>query len=85
MSEMYDVLVDLLVNRFEVDRDEVRPDRTFDELDMDSLFLVELLLVLQSELGERGALITEDVASPTDTLADAAKLIENQIATGAAS
>jgi acyl carrier protein len=85
MSGIYDLLVDLLVNRFEVDQDDVRPDRTFDELEMDSLFLVELLLVLQSELGERGALISEDVASPSDTIADAAKLIENQIAAGAAS
>jgi len=85
MSGMYDLLVDLLVNRFEVDRNDVRPEVTFDELEMDSLFLVELLLVLQSELGERGALISEDVASPSDTIADAARLIENQIAAGATS
>ncbi|MGH2408558.1 MAG: phosphopantetheine-binding protein [Candidatus Limnocylindrales bacterium] len=85
MSGMYDLLVDLLVNRFEVDRNDVRPEVTFDELEMDSLFLVELLLVLQSELGERGALISEDVASPSDTIADAARLIEDQIAAGATS
>jgi acyl carrier protein len=85
MSGIYDLLVDLLVNRFEVDRDDVGPDKTFDELEMDSLFLVELLLVVQSELGERGALISEDVASPTDTIADAARLIEEQIGARAAS
>ena len=85
MSGMYDLLVDLLVNRFEVARADVRPEVTFDELEMDSLFLVELLLVLQSELGENGALISEDVASPSDTIADAARLIESQIAAGASS
>lgn len=85
MSDTYDLLIDLLVNRFEVDSGDVRPDVTFDELEMDSLFLVELLLVLQSELGERGALISEDVASPADTIADAAAKIDDQIAAGAGS
>lgn len=85
MSETYELLVDLLVNRFEVDRGDIRPDVTFDELEVDSLFLVELLLVVQSELGERGALITEDVASPSDTIAGAAELIEKQITAAASS
>lgn len=85
MAGIYELLVDLLVNRFEVDRAAVGPDVTFEDLEMDSLFLVELLLVLQSELGERGSLVSEDVAGPSDTLAGAARLIEDQLAAGAAS
>ncbi|WP_172382322.1 phosphopantetheine-binding protein [Streptomyces sp. MNP-20] len=72
MSATYDRLVDLLVDRFEVDRAEIGPDTKFEDLDMDSLFLVELLLVIQSEFK---ADIAEDAASPGDTIAAVAAMI----------
>ena len=77
MAAMYDTLVDLLVNRFEVDRAEIKPDVTFEDLEMDSLFLVELLLVVQQEIGVK---ISEDAASPRDTIERAAELIQEQAA-----
>lgn len=80
MAAMYDTLVDLLVNRFEVDRAEIEPNVTFEDLEMDSLFLVELLLVVQSELGVK---ISDDVASPRDTIGRAAELIEEQVSLAA--
>ncbi|MFI0353844.1 phosphopantetheine-binding protein [Actinomadura sp. 9N407] len=80
MAAMYDTLVDLLVNRFEVDRAEIEPGVTFEDLEMDSLFLVELLLVVQSELGVK---VGEDAASPRDTIERAAELIEEQAAIAA--
>jgi acyl carrier protein len=80
MTAMYDTLVDLLVNRFEVDRAEIKPDVTFEDLEMDSLFLVELLLVVQQEIGVK---ISEDAASPRDTIERAAELIQEQVAIAA--
>lgn len=80
MTAMYDTLVDLLVDRFEVDRADISPEATFEDLDMDSLFLVELLLVVQHEIGVK---ISEDAASPRDTIARAAELIEEQAASAA--
>lgn len=80
MAAMYDTLVDLLVNRFEVDRAEIKPDVTFEDLEMDSLFLVELLLVVQQEVGVK---ISEDAASPRDTIERAAELIQEQAAIAA--
>jgi acyl carrier protein len=77
---MYDTLVDLLANRFEVDRAEIKPDVTFEDLEMDSLFLVELLLVVQQEIGVK---ISEDTASPRDTIERAAELIQEQVAIAA--
>ncbi|HYS37614.1 MAG TPA: phosphopantetheine-binding protein [Pseudonocardiaceae bacterium] len=77
MTSMYDKLVDLLVARFEVDRAEIKPGITFEDLEMDSLFLVELLLVIQTDLGVK---ISEDTASPRDTIERAAELIEEQVA-----
>lgn len=80
MTIMYDRLVELLVTRFQVDRSEIKPDVTFEDLEMDSLFLVELLVVVQSELGVK---ISEDTASPRDTLERAAELIEAQVSAAA--
>ncbi|MGW6008197.1 acyl carrier protein [Streptomyces sp. NPDC055210] len=73
MSVMYGRLVDLLVDRFEVDRAEIGPDTTFEDLDMDSLFLVELLLVIQSDFGVH---VVDGAASPGDTVTQVADLIE---------
>ncbi|MCX4854908.1 acyl carrier protein [Streptomyces canus] len=82
MSAMYGRLVDLLVDRFEVDRAEIGPDTTFEDLDMDSLFLVELLLVIQSEFGVH---IDDDDASPGDTITQVAALLERQTTSTASS
>jgi acyl carrier protein len=80
MPTMYDTLVNLLVSRFEVDQDEITPDVTFEDLEMDSLFLVELVLVLQGVVGTK---ISDEHLSPRDTLRRAAEVIEEQIASAA--
>jgi len=72
----YDRLAELLVERFAVDAARIRPGVTFEELEVDSLFLVELLLVLQTELGVD---ISEDTATPRDTLEHAVELIADQV------
>lgn len=77
MSEMYDRLAEILVNRFEVEADEIRPDVTFEELELDSLFLVELVLVINQELGIK---VSEDSASPRSTIGSVAELLESQLA-----
>ncbi|MCQ8769411.1 acyl carrier protein [Streptomyces telluris] len=77
MSPVYDKLVDVLVDRFAVDRAAIGPDVTFEELEMDSLFLVELLLVIESEFQVK---IGEEAAAPTDTIATVVKVIANEIA-----
>lgn len=77
----YDQLVALLVDRFEVDAAKIRPGVTFAELEVDSLFLVELLLVIQSEVGVE---ISEDTATPRDSLERAVELIADQLDAAAA-
>lgn len=76
MTAIYDRLVEILVTRFEVDPDEVRPDATFEELELDSLFLVELVLVVQQEVGVK---ISEDDTDPRSTIAEVATLIDTQL------
>jgi acyl carrier protein len=82
MQTTFDKLADLLVTKFKVDRSEIQPDVTFEDLDMDSLFLVELLLVVQSDLGVK---VSESSASPRDTLGRAAELIDEYAAAAQAS
>jgi acyl carrier protein len=76
MTETYDRLADILINQFEVRPDELRLDITFEELELDSLFLVELGLVIKRELDVE---INEDEVTPRSTVADVVKLIETHL------
>lgn len=76
MQDTYDKVVNLLVTRFDIDPERIRPDATFEELEMDSLFLVEFLLIVRSEFG---APVSEDAATPQDTIARAVELIEEKL------
>lgn len=80
MPTMYDTLVNLLVSRFEVEEAEIEPDATFEDLEMDSLFIVELLLAVQAEIGMP---ISDELLSPRDTLRHAAEVIQEQVASTA--
>ncbi|HEY1920531.1 MAG TPA: phosphopantetheine-binding protein [Streptosporangiaceae bacterium] len=73
MATTYDRVIELLVSRFEVDPAMIRPGVTFEELEMDSLFLVEFLLTIQSDWGVK---VSEDSASAQDTIEQAAELID---------
>ena len=75
MSATYEKLVDLLVTHFAVEREKIRPDATFEELDLDSLFLVELL-VLQTELDME---LADDAVNRTDTFGHLAELVEGRL------
>lgn len=44
-------LIEILIARFDVDSAEIGPETTFEELNLDSLVLIELSLVLERELG----------------------------------
>ena len=76
MENTYDRLTDILVNQFEVRPEEVRPDITFEELELDSLFLVELALVVNRDLKVE---ISEDDATPRSTVGEMVRLIDEQL------
>lgn len=69
-------LAALLISRFGVTRDEVRPDVTFAELDLDSLALVEFAMVAEKEFGIP---IGEDELAPQATVTDAVRLIAARV------
>ncbi|HEY0449437.1 phosphopantetheine-binding protein [Actinophytocola sp.] len=62
----------ILVSYFGVEADEVRPEATFAELDLDSLAIVEFALVAEKEFG---VAIGEDEVSPQARVRDALVLL----------
>lgn len=75
MATVYDKVKELLVDKFGVDEEEISPGATFEDLDLDSLDLVEFALAAEDELGVR---ITDEEAEQLDTLDDTVKLLEEK-------
>jgi acyl carrier protein len=70
---VYDTIVSLLDDKFGISADEVSPQSTFEELDLDSLDLVEFSMAAEDELGVK---ITDDEAAELKTVGDAVALLE---------
>jgi acyl carrier protein len=77
-SAVYDKVKELLINKFGVDEEEISPEATFSDLDLDSLDLVEFALAAEEEMGVR---ISDEEAEQLDTLNDTVKLLEQKGAT----
>ncbi|MFI8201442.1 acyl carrier protein [Streptomyces sp. NPDC085937] len=73
MPDSYDVLRSVLTDSFRVPEDEIEPGRTFEQLDLDSLALTELVLVLHERLGVR---VSTEAASRTTTLQEVARHLD---------
>ncbi|WP_433543772.1 phosphopantetheine-binding protein (plasmid) [Streptomyces sp. CA-294286] len=71
MSASYPVLVEVLTESLGVDADLVDPEATFEDLDLDSLSLLELVLILEERTGQR-----PESLSASSTLAEAAAVID---------
>ncbi|MFC4015881.1 acyl carrier protein [Nonomuraea purpurea] len=69
----YDLIAKELAQTFGLDPAEISPSRSFADLGIDSLALVELSVIVRTELGPRMNL--SDIV-PNTTLAEAADMIE---------
>ncbi|MGI5466663.1 acyl carrier protein [Streptomyces sp. CA-132043] len=71
-------LAQLLSEHFEIDADQLRPNATFDELELDSLAVMELVVVIEEQTGLE--LVEEDLGlGPTSTLAEAAQALNRAV------
>ncbi|MFF9685816.1 acyl carrier protein [Streptomyces sp. NPDC014623] len=70
---MYDRLAELLTNKLGVDAAELHPAATFEELDVDSLALVELTDIIEGQLG---IVMAEGEIRKGATLAEAAQALD---------
>ncbi|MFD7501465.1 acyl carrier protein [Streptomyces sp. NPDC059850] len=73
MSVTYDRLASLLTTKLGVASEEITPDATFEELDVDSLALVELTDILDAEFG---ITLDESAVAKDSKLSEVASLIE---------
>lgn len=76
MSDVYNRLVELMTSEFGFETDEIKPEDTFNELELDSLALVELTMAVSADLGVK---IGDDDLSPDDSIERAAQIIEGKI------
>jgi acyl carrier protein len=75
MNAVFDRVKELLVDKFGVPADDITPAATFEDLDLDSLDLVEFALAAEEEMGVR---ITDEEAEELTTLDDTVKLLESK-------
>jgi acyl carrier protein len=75
MSTAYDRLASLLITKLGVAEEEITPDATFENLDMDSLALVELTDILDAEFGIK---LDENQVTKENKLTEVASLLEAQ-------
>jgi acyl carrier protein len=75
MNAVYERLSELLTTKFGVGKDEVRPDVSFVDLDLDSLALVELAMVVE---GIFGVNMGDSELDPENTVADAVELLASK-------
>ncbi len=73
MSAVYDRVKELLVDKFGVPEEDIKPESTFEELDLDSLDLVEFALAAEEDLGVR---ISDEEAEDLETLQETVALLE---------
>ncbi|GAA2657470.1 acyl carrier protein [Streptomyces lunalinharesii] len=76
MDPVYDHLVTVLTDKFEVDGKEIRPDITLGALELDSLAVVELYVTLQEHWGVP---LDEDGATAELTLDQVAQAVSAQL------
>ncbi|ALO99027.1 MULTISPECIES: acyl carrier protein [Streptomyces] len=74
---MFETLKEMLVNKLKVTPESVVPDATREDIELDSLAVVELSLVLEKELG---LTISDDELLEAATVGDMAKLMEERSA-----
>lgn len=78
MTSLQDSVADVIVSRFDLDREQVRPDATFDDLGLDSLAQIELATALKKRLG---VVITDAELSEVSVVSDIVALLEQKGAT----
>ncbi|HUG85626.1 MAG TPA: acyl carrier protein [Euzebya sp.] len=70
---VYDKVVAMLDDKFGISADEITPESSFEELDLDSLDLVEFSMAAEDDLGVK---ISDDEAAELKTVGDAVRLLE---------
>ncbi|MGI5515166.1 acyl carrier protein [Streptomyces sp. CA-106131] len=74
---MFESVKEILVNKLKVDPEQITPEATREDIELDSLAVVELSLVLETELGVS---VSDDELLEAETVGDMVALIEQRSA-----
>jgi acyl carrier protein len=77
MSALFESVVDVFVSRFNMDKDVVRPEATFEDIDLDSLSQIELGTSLKKKFGVD---ITDDEMEEISTVSEIVAKLEEKLA-----
>jgi acyl carrier protein len=77
MDYMFEKVKALLVGKFGVPAEQISEDATFEELDLDSLDLVEFAMAAQDEFGAK---VTDEEAETLRTVGEAVTLLSSKLA-----
>ncbi|MGI5136422.1 acyl carrier protein [Streptomyces sp. CA-106110] len=74
---MFESVKEILVNKLKVDPEQITPEATREDIELDSLAVVELSLVLETELNVS---VSDDELLEAETVGDMVALIEQRSA-----
>ncbi|MEU6222475.1 acyl carrier protein [Streptomyces sp. NPDC047042] len=75
MSSVQDSVIEVFSARFEIDKESITPDATFDDLGLDSLSQLELATAVKKRLGVE---ISDEELSEISVVSDLVSLVEKK-------
>ena len=69
---VFDKIVDIIAEKLEIDRDLIKEDSSFHDMEIDSLYMVEIMLTIEDEFN----ILLED-ASDLETVHDLCAYVES--------
>lgn len=71
---VYDKIVAIIADKLDMSPEDIKPESSFNDMQVDSLYMVEIMLSIEEEFG----LLMED-ASNLETVADLVDYVESHI------
>ena len=62
---VFDKIADIIADKLDIERDLIKPESSFDDMEVDSLYMVEIMLSIEEEFN-----ITIEDASEMKTVSD---------------
>ncbi|MBQ6535747.1 MAG: acyl carrier protein [Firmicutes bacterium] len=71
---VFDKIADIIAEKLEIDKADITPESSFNDMQVDSLYMVEIMLSIEEEFD----LVIDD-ASTLETVADLVAYVEERI------
>ena len=68
----FEKIADIIADKLDIDVTDIKPESSFTDMEVDSLYMVEIMLTIEDEFG-----ITIEDASGINTVADLCEFVDN--------